>query len=270
MTAPTPASPQPGRPSQPEQGAGQQPYDPWGGRPPGPEGEHRAPSRPVGPAMGRRDLWDGLATTAVLTAGGLLLGLLWWWLAPTVGYISDGRNAFLRNSESEASFGVQGTFVLLAIGVGVLCGALAFVLRRRGGVGMVLGLASGATLGSWVAAWFGGLLGPDGDLDARAVEAGRGGVFDGPLELSSWTLLLLWPLAALTTQLLLLAALGPREPQPLPVPQGWGQPPSRPTSPEPGAPQPDASRPGAPQHEAPRPGASSPPPGTRPSGRDRG
>ncbi|WP_431782273.1 hypothetical protein [Streptomyces chumphonensis] len=261
MTAPTPSSPQPGRPSGPE--PGRQPlHDPWAARPPAPE-DVDTPERggPTGEVVGASDLWQWILTAVAVTTGGVLLGLLWWWLAPDVAYISDGRDAFLRDSESEDSFGVQGTFALLAAALGVLSGLVAFLLRRAGGVGVVLGLASGGVLGSWAGAWFGGLLGPDGDLTARAVEAGRGGVFSGPLELSGWVLWLLWPLAALTTHLLLVAAFGPREAAPRVLPQAWGTPQDPP--PKGASPQdrpPNSAVPPAPQHPRPQPPGEPPRP----------
>ncbi|MCX2969078.1 MULTISPECIES: ABC transporter permease [Streptomyces] len=216
MTAPTPPPPEPGRPPQhPTAHA----YDPWAATeadaPPaaGAEAPDGGPAR----AVGAEDARTWAVTAAALTALGAALGLLWWWLAPEVVYVSDGRRAFLRNNESEHSFGVDGTFVLLAAAFGLGCGALAFAVRRHGGVGVVLGLTSGGVLGSWLAAWLGGVLGPGADLTARAVEAGRGGVFTGPLELSSLVLLLVWPLVAVATHLVALGALGPREPAPRPL-----------------------------------------------------
>ncbi|MBW1604030.1 hypothetical protein JJV70_18350 [Streptomyces sp. JJ66] len=246
MTAPTPPTPQSGRPS-PSQGS--RPYDPWaepsaqaGGPGPG-DGIPGAPAAVDGggvpdgeteQAVGVADAWAWLGTAAAVTLLGPVLGLLWWWLAPDVAYVSDGQQAFLRHNESEASFGVDGTFVLLAALLGIVCGALAFLVRRHGGVGVVLGLTSGGVLGSWLAAWLGGVLGPGADLTARALDAGRGGVFTGPLELSSMVLLLVWPLAAVATHLVALGTRGPRDadPQP-PVHPNWGPAPDGPATHDP-------------------------------------
>ncbi|MEE1930458.1 hypothetical protein V1J52_20100 [Streptomyces sp. TRM 70351] len=222
MTVPTPASPPPGRPAQPEGGAER--YDPWARHAPGEESGADGPE----PALGPGDLREALLVGAAAALAGAVLGLLWWWLAPPVPYISDGSRAFLRSNESEDSFAVDGTFAVLAAAVGLACGALAYAYRRHGGVGVVLGLASGSVLGSWVGAWTGGLLGPDADVGARAAEAGRGGVFEGPLEVSSSVLLLVWPLAALAAHLVLVAVFGPRDPVPAagPEPLPFAQPPA--------------------------------------------
>ncbi|MDK1474100.1 hypothetical protein QNO07_11850 [Streptomyces sp. 549] len=244
MTVPTPPSPQHGRsPHDPSrQGSGQSgtspsgaaargdahagPYDPWAAPPSDAKADPLPDEEAGGALSGRAEIRDLLLVLVALTLAGGLLGLLWWRLAPPVEYISDGANALLRNTEAEDTFAVDGTFALLALGLGVLSGLVAFLVRRSGGVGLVLGLAVGAVLGS-VAGWrLGVLLGPGQDLAARAVEAGRGGTFDAPLQLGSVVVLLAWPLAAVATHLLLLGFLGPRdpEPQPEPFPQ-WAPPP---------------------------------------------
>ncbi|UGY90855.1 DUF2567 domain-containing protein [Streptomyces gobiensis] len=221
MTVPTPSSPQHGR-SQPSQ-----PYDPWAHHPP--EGE--GPGGPVDSAPpetpGRGELRDVLLVAFLVSLAGVALGLLWLWLAPRVPYISDGEKAYLRNGESQEAIGVDGTFALLALGVGAVTGLLVFLARRSGGMGMVIGLALGGLLGSVLAWRLGVWLGPGQDLSARAEAAGRGGVFDGPLELAATVALLCWPLAALATHLVATAFFGPRDPapQPQPYPQ-WGPPPA--------------------------------------------
>jgi hypothetical protein len=162
---------------------------------------------------GRGELRDVLLAALPVAAAGVALGLLWLWLAPTVPYISDGENAFPRNTESEGAIGIDGTFTLLALAAGALSGLLVFLARRQGGVGMVIGLAAGSLLGSLLGWQLGEWLGSEQDLAARAREVGRGGVFEGPLELAATVALLAWPLAALGTHLVLTALFGPREPE---------------------------------------------------------
>ncbi|MQS04912.1 hypothetical protein, partial [Streptomyces alkaliterrae] len=233
MSAPTP-SPDPHGSSRP-----QPPYDPWAHRPekdgstPPP-----APAAPAAepadggqgwgaPGAGVRpedrlelglvrpgDLRNLLVVAGFVALAGVVLGLLWLWLAPGVPYISDGQRAYLQNSEAEHGVAVDGTYALLAAGIGALCGVAAFLARRSGGVGVVVGLALGGVLGSMVGRLLGELLGPGGDLTARAAEAGRGGVFDGPLRLEAEVAILVWPLAALLTHLLVTALFGPRDEDP--------------------------------------------------------
>ncbi|MBU7599585.1 hypothetical protein JGS22_018645 [Streptomyces sp. P38-E01] len=213
MSSPTPASPD----------GSSQPYDPWGERsaaagtaePGAPDAETTGPTGPG-------ELRD-LALVAVPVAlCGVLLGLLWWWLAPNVPYLSDGKQAFLLNSEGEDSVSVDGVYVALAAGLGLLSGVLVFLLRRSGGIGVVVGLALGSALAAFLGRVVGSLLGPSGDLAAVAAETGRGKSFDGPLELHATIALLVWPLAALLAHLLVTALFGPRDPEPtLPVHTGW-------------------------------------------------
>lgn len=203
---------------------------------------------------------DLALVAALVTAVGVVLGLLWWWLAPSVVYLSDGERAFLRNSEGEDTVSVDGAFALIAAGLGLLTGLLVFLFRRTGGINIVVGLALGSLLAGLVGWQLGGLLGPSGDLGARAAEAGRGGTFDGPLELNATIALLVLPLAALLAHLLVTSLFGPRDPGPVPTTYpDWGGQPSAagtPTGGDPGNP---------PVPPSPMPGAE-PGPGTPPEG----
>ncbi|MCK1796389.1 ABC transporter permease [Streptomyces sp. XM4193] len=213
MSSPTPASPD----------GSSQPYDPWGERsaaagaaePGAPDADDTGPTGPG-------ELRDLALVAVPVTLLGVLLGLLWWWLAPQVPYLSDGKQAFLLNSEGEDTIGVDGVYVALAAGFGLLSGLLVFLLRRSGGIGVVVGLALGSALAAFVGRVVGSLLGPDADLAAAAARAGRGETFDGPLELNATIALLVWPLTALLAHLLVTALFGPRDPEPtVPVHTGW-------------------------------------------------
>ncbi|MEU8778842.1 hypothetical protein [Streptomyces sp. NPDC048606] len=158
------------------------------------------------------DVRDGAAVALVVGVTGVFLGLLWAWLAPRVGYVSNGEAVFLRNTESEARIGADGTFFLLALGFGVLSGVGVFLWRRRGGVPLVIGLALGACFASLVGWRLGLWLGPDRDLLAAAAKAGKGVPFDAPLQLLAHGVLLVWPMAAVVVHLALTALWSPREP----------------------------------------------------------
>jgi hypothetical protein len=160
------------------------------------------------------------AAVAVLGAG---LGPLWLWLAPRVPLVFDGTAVYLKDSEGEETVGADGTFVLLALGAGALSGAAVFLARRRGGVGVVIGLAVGALAGSLLAWRLGVWLGPEEDVAAHARAVGEGRVFDAPLELHAKGALLAWPLAALAVHLALTSLFGPRDPEPgHPLHPAWG------------------------------------------------
>ncbi|MFJ5043604.1 ABC transporter permease [Streptomyces sp. NPDC088719] len=202
MTAPLTPPHQPG------------PHDPWQAPP---SGSHLA-----APAVGDPDdpdtateLRQAAAVLVLVALAGIVLGLLWLWLAPRVPLVSDDTAVFLKNSEGEEAIGADGTFVLLAIGFGALSAAAVFWRLRRGGVLVVVGLALGALLASLVAWRVGVWLGPSSDVVARAREAGQGVTFDAPLELHSvWVAVLAWPFVAMGIHLLLTAAFGPRDVEP--------------------------------------------------------
>lgn len=161
----------------------------------------------------RYEVRDGLLCALVVAVLGVGLGLLWLWLAPRVPLVTVDNAVFLKDPEGEEAVGADGTFVLLALGFGVVTGALAFLRSRAGGVGIVVGLAVGALLGSVLAWRLGVWLGPSSDLVAAAKAAGPGKTFHGPLKLQAKSALLVWPLLALLMHLLLIGVFGKREPE---------------------------------------------------------
>lgn len=175
-----------------------------------PAAEHGGP---VGPEMAR-ELREGALIAFLVALTGVLLGLLWNWLAPHVPLVADTRNVYLKNTEGEESIGADGTFLLLAFAFGVLTTAVVFLFRRRGGIPLVVALVVGGLLGATVG-WLTGMwLGPTPDMAAHAKEVGPGVVFDGPLRLQAKGALLAWPIGAMFTQLVLSALFGPPDPMP--------------------------------------------------------
>ncbi|MEU1616170.1 ABC transporter permease [Streptomyces sp. NPDC005722] len=171
-----------------------------------------------------RELKSGALTAVLVAVAGVVLGLLWLWLAPRIPLVSDGKAVYLKDTEGEQAIGADGTFVLLGLGIGVLTGALVFWRSRRGGVGVVLGMAVGAVLGSVLAWRLGTWLGPTSDLIAHARAVGAKKVFDGPLELQAKGAFLAWPIGAVLTHLVLTTGFGPREEQQHPAVH-WKPPP---------------------------------------------
>jgi len=145
---------------------------------------------------------------------GLLLGVLWWRLAPQIPLISDDQAVYLKDTEGEQAIGVDGTFTLLALAFGLVSAVVVFLVRRRGGVPLVVGLTVGSLLGAVIAWRFGVWLGPTSDVAAHAREAGKGVTFAGPMELGAKGALLAWPIASLLVHLALTALFGPRDPDP--------------------------------------------------------
>ncbi|MFJ3923694.1 hypothetical protein [Streptomyces sp. NPDC090022] len=174
---------------------------------PGPEPEKITPA----------DIRDGAAVALAVGVSGVLLGLLWVWLAPRMQFVSNGQIVFLRDTESEARIGADGTFFLLSAGLGVLSAGATFLWRRRGGVPLVVGLAVGSCFAALVGWRLGMWLGPSGDVAGAAVRAGKGVPFDAPLQLLAHGVLLAWPMAAVAVHLGLTALFTPRDPAPAPA-----------------------------------------------------
>ncbi|MFJ8346618.1 hypothetical protein ACIQ9J_09675 [Streptomyces sp. NPDC094153] len=148
---------------------------------------------------------------------GVPLGLLWLRLAPKVPLVAEvsGNNwvVYLKDTEGEQAIGVDGTFTLLALALGVVCATAVFLVRRRGGVPLVVALCVGGLLASLLAWRLGVWLGPEQDVIVHAKAVGKGVTFPAPLKLDAKGALLAWPLAALLVHLGLTALFGPRDPE---------------------------------------------------------
>lgn len=184
----------------------------------------------------KTEVREAAVITVAVALGGVLLGLLWWWLTPHVPLVGDVVDkswvVYLKDSEGEQAIGVDGTFTLLAVAFGVVSALAVFLLRRRGGVPLVVALAVGGLLGSLLAWRLGMWLGPAKDVLAHAKSVGKGVTFSAPLKLGAKGALLAWSVAALVVHLGLTALFGPRDPEP-PYPaqgavptDGYGAPPA--------------------------------------------
>ncbi|MEV0169720.1 AAA family ATPase [Streptomyces sp. NPDC050803] len=219
MTAPL-TPPPPPRDQSPQQAWQQPPAAVGGGYgfpgSPGSQGSHGLYEQD-GPGM-KTEVREAAVITVAVALGGVLLGVLWWWLAPRVPLVGDvvdgGWVVYLKDTEGEQAVGVDGTFTLLALAFGFVSALAVFLVRRRGGVPLVVGLAVGGLLGSLLAWRIGVWLGPASDVIAHAKDVGKGVTFSAPLELDAKGALLAWSVAALVVHLGLTALFGPRDPDP--------------------------------------------------------
>ncbi|MFI0978759.1 ABC transporter permease [Streptomyces sp. NPDC021093] len=160
------------------------------------------------------DIRRAVVVLVVTAVAGLLLGLLWVWLAPKVPLVSTDKAVFLKDTEGEEAAGADGTFVLLSVGFGFVSAALAFWFYRRGGIPLVIGLAVGSLMGALLGWLAGGWFGPTADVVAHAKAVGAGVVFDAPLKLEAKGALLAWPFVAVLVHLGITAVWGVRDPEP--------------------------------------------------------
>ena len=175
----------------------------------------------------KTEVREAAVVAVVLGVFGALLGVLWWWLAPSVPLVGDVVDeswvVYFKDSEGEQAVGVDGTFTLLALAFGLVSAVAGFLWRRRGGVPLVGGLAVGG-FGGALRAWWGGVWpGPTGDVIAHAKEVGKGVAFSAPLKLGAKGALLAWPLGALLVHLGLTALFGPRDADPYQLQPPAGQ-----------------------------------------------
>lgn len=168
----------------------------------------------------KTEMREAAVITVAVALGGVLLGLLWWWLAPSVplvGAIVDNKwGVYVKDTEGEQAIGVDGTFTLLALALGAVSALGVFLVRRRGGVPLVVALTVGGLLGSVLAWRLGVWLGPAQDVIAHAKDVGEGVTFMAPLKLGAKGALLAWPVGALVVHLGLTGLFGPRDPEPVP------------------------------------------------------
>ncbi|MEU0963908.1 AAA family ATPase [Streptomyces sp. NPDC005917] len=170
-----------------------------------------------GPGM-KTELRQAAVIVLAVAVSGVLLGLLWLWLAPHIPLVGDHSGqkwvVYLKDTEGEQAAGVDGTFTLLALAFGAVSAGAAFLWRRPGGVPLVVALGLGGLLGSLLAWRVGVWLGPEQDVIAHAKALGKGVTFSAPLKLGAKGALLAWPLSALLVHLGLTALFGPRDPEP--------------------------------------------------------
>lgn len=169
---------------------------------------------PPAPAAERdRPPWRSTALvvgTVVVAAGGLgaFGGWLWyqWWGPPNTGAIIDtetwGPRWFDLSDEGLAhQFDGPAQYAVIALGLGTLLGIGAAALGRRQAIAAVVALAVGSALAAYLS-WVVGttLSPPDPDKFATAANVCTEEPceeYPAAIELSGWTPLLCWPIAAL-------------------------------------------------------------------------
>ena len=147
----------------------------------------------------------------------VLVGTVWWLLAPDLTYaVFDGQAFVLDETRYATIFGGDATFTLLG-GIGGALSAVVLLLRGHRGPGVPVVLAVLGSAASAAAWWLAVTLGP-GRVDDLAAAAGEGDVLAGP-ELNAYAALAVWPIVAVATVFVVTAFTEPertrrRQPRP--------------------------------------------------------
>jgi hypothetical protein len=159
--------------------------------------------------VSRTRLVEDLQAFVLVAVGSVLLGapagLLWSAIAPRLDVHVSARGIDAGEVESsEAFIGADGSYFLLMLAVGVLCGLLGFRLFRQAGPAAVLGLAVGGAMAALVAMAVGLLPGAESAIDAVTegsgfrgdIELYLGRLKDNELVMRSTWAFLAWPAGA--------------------------------------------------------------------------
>lgn len=118
-------------------------------------------------------MWRGELVAAVLVIAGMAafgaaLSLVWWQLAPTATLLTDPRGALFTDEQPEQFIASDSRFGLIASIAGIVAGVTVWFLRRWRGPVLLVALALGALLGSWLMRELGEELGQVMGRDALA------------------------------------------------------------------------------------------------------
>lgn len=158
----------------------------WEVAPPGFGGPQPRPPAPIG----WRDALAGLVVLLGVAALGAPLALLWSAIGPHVLVLMTPNGAILDDYNTEAFVGGDVTFGAIAIGAGIITGALAWALRRWRGPALLVGVALGGIAGAWVTWKLGHRIGLSEYRDL-VENAAPGRRFEQPMQLRAHGLIFL-------------------------------------------------------------------------------
>ena len=174
-----------------------------------------------------RNARDFAVTVLALGLAGVIAGVLWSLAAPRPPYVMTKQGPLLADPTTQALIAADGWFFIIAGALGLACGAIGYSLSRRGRpLAVVLGLAAGGLLGSYIALVVGRVV----NLGAVTVTASgtSTSLIAGPLGLTAQGVLLAWPVLSVGLFVALESVAGYRD-SPLRRPFG-GEDPSGPLS----------------------------------------
>jgi hypothetical protein len=145
----------------------------------------------------RDDLLAAGFTAAIAVLLGAPVGLLWSALAPHAHVSVSAAGSTVVDGASEVFIAGDGWFIGITLLVGVVTGVLAWLVARASAPFVVVGLAVGGLLASYVASKVGIRLGQD-SLRA-ALRHGPDGTYVANVALQAQVAVLVWPLGALVS-----------------------------------------------------------------------
>ena len=143
---------------------------------------------------------DGLTTLSVVvawfTVAALLGALVWWQVTPLAEYTRTRDNASMDEEQLAKQFGADGWFFVIAAVGGLVSGLVLALVRRRNPVLLVLLLAVGGALATFVMVEVGRLLGPS-DPSTVLASTPVGATVPLQLEVDAHGVWFVWSIAAL-------------------------------------------------------------------------
>jgi hypothetical protein len=139
---------------------------------------------------------------------GLLGGVLWWLLTDPAEFTRLQEGGSMTEVELGQRFSADGTFVVVALALGLVAGVGLSWWRSRDPLLTSALLLLGAVLAAGVMTLVGHLIGP-GDTGSALQAAAVGASVPEPLGVDVWTVYLAWPVAVLGGALVVLLGRGP-------------------------------------------------------------
>ncbi len=177
--------------------------------PPADPGADSYPYGPWEPEPPSRRSWKQMLRNAVLTAlivavTGVVLGVLWHFVAPRVPVLDAGQGGIVVNDPSPEEYvAADGWFTLLGFAFGVVAAVVAWMVRRRDrGPALLLAVTAGA-YGAALVAWQAGQWIGRSAYESWRDSATTGGTFHAPPELHTHGVLLVPAFAAAIVMTLL-------------------------------------------------------------------
>jgi hypothetical protein len=158
-------------------------------------------NRVKAPAPGPQGVPVVAAVRNALLAGLLTLllapwvGMAWEWIAPAPKYINISGAVFPADEDSSEFIAADGWFLLVALAVGLICGAIGYWRCGRA-LPVMLAITAAAYAGAWVARETGQHFGPP-EIAQAAVGTSDGDQIYGAIDVRSRIVLLGWPIGVL-------------------------------------------------------------------------